>query len=328
MPKSPKQKQKLIILERIFREETDDDHGLSLSELAQRLEQYGIGSERKSLYDDIQTLCDLGLDIESDKRARNTTYYLASREFEAPELHLLANAVASSKFISSRKSAQLIDKIAGLAGKYEGSKLVRQMIVSDRLKSSNESIYYVISAANEAIQTKKKLSFMYYDYDKRKKKVYHDSKPLVITPRALVWKDENYYVVGYYDKYESYVNFRADKMEKAEILDIPAEKDDKFNVTEHCRRLFGMFGGHTEKVRLRFDDSLAGVVIDRFGQKLPFVSAENGFYIETELAVSPVFFGWLFQFGDKAEILAPEEVRDEFAKFGRKTLKQYTKKRK
>ncbi len=329
MPKSPKQKQKLIYLAKIFMEETDDEHKLSLSQLGQLLEQqYGVGSERKSLYDDIDILRDMGLDIECDMCARNTTYYLASREFEVPELHLLANAVACSKFISSRKSVQLINKIAKLAGQYEGGKLVRQMIVSDSAKSTNESIYYTISAANEAIQRKRKLSFLYFDYDARKKKVYHDGKePLVITPRALVWNNENYYVVGYYEKYDKYVNFRADKMEKTEILDIPAEKDDKFNVTEHCKRLFGMFGGHDETVRLRFDDGLAGVVIDRFGQKIPFVTTDNGFYIETELTVSPTFFGWLFQFGDKAEILAPQEVRDEFSKFARKTLKQYNKRK-
>lgn len=327
MPKSANQKQKLLILERIFREETDEEHGLSISQLEERLTRMGIACERKSLYSDLETLRQVGLDIVSDRRARNTVYFLGEREFEEPELHLLASAVASSKFISNRKSVSLINKLARLAGKYQGSRLVRQMIVSDRVKSTNESIYYNISYVNEAICGKKQISFLYYNYDSRKKKVYHnDKEPLKVTPRALVWKDENYYVVGWYEKYGKYVNFRADKMERVTVLDEPAFKDADFDIGRHCGRLFGMYGGHGERVTLRFDNSLAGVAVDRFGTGTTFlVSDENSFELKAELDVSPVFFGWLFQFGDKAEIVSPEEVRREFKRYALDTLKQYRK---
>lgn len=327
MPKSQNQKQKLLLLEKLFREETDDNNRLTIAEIEQKLSRQGVACERKSLYSDIEALRQAGLDIVADKHARNTVYFLANREFQQPELYLLANAVASSKFISNKKSHELIGKISRLACKYEANRLVRQIIVSDRVKSTNESIYYNINSVNEAISANKQISFLYYNYDEKKRKVYHnDRKPLVVSPRALVWKDENYYVVGYYEKYKGYVNFRADKMMRVEILEQPSAKDPHFDVDGHCRRLFGMFGGKSEKVRMRFDNSLAGVAVDRFGLKTVFLNTGSSFELEAELDVSPVFFGWLFQFGDKVEILAPESVRQEFKRYALDTLKQYRKK--
>lgn len=327
MPKSQNQKQKLLLLEKLFREETDDDHKLSLAEIEQRLAGQGVACERKSLYSDIEALRQAGLDIVAEKHARNTSYFLASREFQQPELNLLAGAVASSKFISNKKSVELIGKIARLACKHEGSKLVRQIIVSDRVKSTNEAVYYSINSVNEAIRAGRQISFLYYNYDEKKRKVYHnDKKPLIVSPRALVWKDENYYVVGYYEKYGGYVNFRVDKMIRVEVLEQEAEKDPDFDVDGHCRRLFGMFGGHKEKVRLRFDNSLAGVAVDRFGLKTVFYNRGGSFELEAELEVSPVFFGWLFQFGELAEVVAPASVREEFRQYACDTLKQYGEK--
>lgn len=327
MAKTHNQKRRLLILERIFREETDENHGLSLAQLEALLGEYGVESERKTMYSDIEALRDAGIDIVADKQARNTTYFLASREFEQPELYLLANAVASCKFISSRKSVKLIKKISAIAGKYEGKRLMRQITVSDRVKSTNESIYYNINYINEAISAGKKISFLYFNYNEKKKKVYHnDKKPLVISPSALVWKDENYYVTGYYDKRRKHVDFRADKMEKVEILDEKSYKDPHFDIEEHCSRRFGMFGGKRVKVKLRFDNSLAGVVIDRFGIKTHFINDENSFDFESEIDVSPTFYGWLFQFGNKAQIIGPPSVRNEFRQFTEETLKLYGRK--
>lgn len=327
MAKTHNQKRRLLILERIFREETDENHGLSLAQLEALLGEYGVESERKTMYSDIEALRDAGIDIVADKQARNTTYFLASREFEQPELYLLANAVASCKFISSRKSVKLIKKISAIAGKYEGKRLMRQITVSDRVKSTNESIYYNINYINEAISAGKKISFLYFNYNEKKKKVYHnDKKPLVISPSALVWKDENYYVTGYYDKRRKHVDFRADKMEKVEILDEKSYKDPHFDIEEHCSRRFGMFGGKRVKVKLRFDNSLAGVVIDRFGIKTHFINDENSFDFESEIDVSPTFYGWLFQFGNKAQIVGPPSVRNGFRQFTEETLKLYGRK--
>lgn len=327
MAKTHNQKRRLLILERIFREETDENHGLSLAQLEALLSEYGVESERKTMYSDIEALRDAGIDIVADKQARNTTYFLASREFEQPELYLLANAVASCKFISSRKSVKLIKKISAIAGKYEGKRLIRQITVSDRVKSTNESIYYNINYINEAISAGKKISFLYFNYNEKKKKVYHNDKsPLVISPSALVWKDENYYVTGYYDKRRKHVDFRADKMEKVEILDEKSYKDPHFDIDEHCSRRFGMFGGKRVRVKLRFDNSLAGVVIDRFGIKTHFINDENSFDFESEIDVSPTFYGWLFQFGNKAQIVGPPNVRNEFRQFTEETLKLYGRK--
>ena len=327
MPKSQNQKQKLLLLEKLFREETDDEHSLTLAQIEQKLAQQGVACERKSLYRDMEVLRQAGMDIVADKRARNTAYFLANREFQQPELNLLVSAVASSKFISSKKSVDLIKKIAGLACKHEAKRLLRQIIVSDRVKSTNEGVYYNISSINEAIRRGRQISFLYYNYDEKKRKVFHNGKkPLAVSPRALVWKDENYYLVGYYEKYEDYVNFRVDKMTQVEILEQDAVKDPDFDVNGHCRRLFGMFGGKSERVQLRFDNSLAGVAVDRFGLKTVFEDNGDSFLLEAELEVSPVFFGWLFQFGDKAEVVSPQWVRDDFKRYALDTLKQYRKK--
>lgn len=324
MAKSQKQKSRILVLARIFREETDENHGLSLAQLEDRLREYGVESERKTMYNDIEALRNAGIDIIADKQARNTTYFLASREFELPELYLLANAVASSKFISKRKSFKLIRKISSLAGKHEEKRLMRQITVSDRVKSTNESIYYTINDVNEAIAEGKKISFLYFNYDEKKKKVYHnDKQPLVISPRALVWKDENYYVTGYYDKRRKHVDFRADKMEKIHILDEKSYMDPYFDISDHCNSRFSMYGGERTKVKLRFDNSLAGVVIDRFGLKTHFTPMGNAFEIEAEVDVSPTFYGWLFQFGNKAQIVGPPSVRNEFRQFAEETLKPY-----
>lgn len=324
MSKISNQKHRLLVLARIFRDETDENHGLSLNRLRELLNENGVESERKTMYDDIEALRRGGIDIVADKRARNTVYFMASREFEQPELYLLANAVASSKFISNRKSIQLIKKISAIAGKHEGKRLMRQITVSDRVKSTNESIYYNINYINEAISAGRKISFLYFNYNEKKKKVYHNEKrPLVISPRALVWKDENYYVTGYYDKRRTHVDFRADKMEKVEILEERVFKDPDFDINDHCNRRFGMFGGSRTKVKLGFHNSLAGVVVDRFGINTHFIDMGDSFQIEADIDVSPVFFGWIFQFGDKARIISPASVREEFKEFALNAVRQY-----
>lgn len=324
MAKISNQKHRLLVLARIFRDETDENHGLSLNRLQDLLNEKGVESERKTMYGDIETLRRGGIDIVADKRARNTVYFMASREFEQPELYLLANAVASSKFISNRKSIQLIKKISAIAGKHEGKRLMRQITVSDRVKSTNESIYYNINYINEAISAGRKISFLYFNYNEKKKKVYHnEKKPLVISPRALVWKDENYYVTGYYDKRRTHVDFRADKMEKVEILEERIFKDPDFDINDHCNRRFGMFGGDRIRVKLGFHNSLAGVVVDRFGINTHFIDMGDSFQIEADIDISPVFFGWIFQFGDKARIISPASVREEFKEFALNTVRQY-----
>lgn len=325
MAKSQKQKSRILVLARIFREETDENHGLSLAQLENRLKEYGAESERKTMYNDIVALQNAGMDIIADKQARNTTYFLASREFELSELYLLANAVASSKFISKRKSFKLIRKISVLAGKYEEKKLTRQITVSDRAKSTDESLYYIINYVNEAISEGRKISFLYFNYDEKKKKVYCNNKqPLVISPRALVWKDENYYVIGYYDKRKKHADFRADKIEKIHILDEKSCKAPDFDIGDRCNSRFSMCGEERTNVKLRFDNSLAEAVIDRFGIKTHFTPMGNAFEIEVKTDVSPTFFGWLFQFGNKAQIVGPSSVRNEFKQLAEETLKQYS----
>ena len=191
MPKSAGQKMKLLYLMRIFLTETDETHMLTVGEIIQKLDDLGVGAERKTIYDDIETLRQFGLDIVMDK-AKAFGYYIAGREFELPELKLLADAVQSSKFITQRKSLELIKKLEGLASIYDAGKLRRQVYVLDRVKSMNESIYYSVDTLHEAITDGKKISFRYFDYDIRKKRVFRrEGAPYIVSPVALSWNEEN-----------------------------------------------------------------------------------------------------------------------------------------
>lgn len=324
MPKSLNQKAKLLMLERLFAEDTDEENQLTLDEITRRLSSAGISAERKALYSDIETLREMGVDIIAQKAGRTTTYYQSSRAFEQPELQLLANAVACSKFITDRKSRMLIGKIAALASPSGKKTLNRQIIVSDRIKTMNEQIYYNIDRIGEAISANKKISFLYFNYDRSKKAVYHNNRqPMTVSPYSLTWKDENYYCVCYNEKHSAISSLRVDRMERVELLDDRRFQMPDFNAAEYSKTVFGMFGGEDERVTMRFDDSLAGVVIDRFGAGTNFACDEGSFSVSVRLRVSPNFFGWLCQFGDKAEIVGPRRVREAFEAHISAMMKSY-----
>ena len=328
MPRSSNQKQKLLILADIFRKETNEEHPISLARLIEILAANGIEAERKSLYSDIETLCQYGMEIEKTGSSRNTAYYYTGGTFGLHELKLLADAVACSKFITEKKSKELISKLSSLANDHDADELKRNVIVSDRIKNANEQIYYNIDTIQRAIREKKKIRFLYFDFDKKKNKKYHNSGAYSeVSPYALCWREENYYLVGYYGKYDGVTNFRADKIEKAEIIDekrIEPPKD--FNLNEYTKKRFGMFSGSDLRVTLRVHNSLSGVIFDRFGKNITIYSDddEDYFVINQPVTASPIFYGWICQFGAKMEILAPEAVREDFAEYVKKIYNLYT----
>lgn len=328
MPRSSNQKQKLLLLADIFRTETNEDHPITLARLIEILSNNGIEAERKSLYDDIEVLCQYGMEIEKVGASRNTAYYYAGGTFGVHELKLLADAVACSKFITEKKSKELVTKLSSLANRHDADELKRNVIVSDRVKNANEQIYYTIDAIQQAIREKKKIRFLYFDYDCKKTKKYHNGGAYSeVSPYALCWREENYYLVGYYGKYESVTNFRADKIEKVEILDekrIEPPKD--FNLNEYTKKRFGMFSGSDLRVTLRVHNSLSGVIFDRFGKSITVYNDdedENYFVINQPVTASPIFYGWICQFGEKMEILAPDNIRQDFRKYIKKIYNIY-----
>lgn len=327
MARGANQKIKILYLMKILLERTDEEHGLTLEEITQALADCGVEAERKTLYDDLEVLRLFGLDIEKRKN-KTVTYHVVSREFELPELKLLVDAVQSSKFITHKKSTQLIKKIESFTSRYEAQQLQRQVFVTNRVKTMNESIYYTVDRIHDAINNNVKISFFYFSWNEKKEKVlHHNGESLVISPWALTWDDENYYMIGYDAEDGIIKHYRVDKMLQITVTD---EKRDgaalfqDFDVALYSQKTFGMYGGKEEVVTLRCRNKLAGVVIDRFGADLPFFNVtDTHFDIRVKVHTSPMFFGWLMNFGAEITVRSPENVIEEYVRLAREGLAQY-----
>ncbi|MHC1693841.1 MAG: helix-turn-helix transcriptional regulator [Eubacteriales bacterium] len=319
------QKQKLLYLLKILSERTDERHPLSIRELSTALEEYGCQAERKSIYRDIDMLIQAGYDIQK-RKGRAIEYFLASRAFELAELKLLVDAVQSSRFITAKKSGELIDKLSSLTGRYEAGQLKRQVYISERPKNINETIYYSVDAIHTAIAEGKKISFRYFDYATDKSKIYRrDGEKYVLTPVALCWSEDNYYLIGYLSETGAIKHYRVDRITDTDILDQEADllPDPDFDVGEYCKRMFGMFAGERVNARLRFDTELTNVVLGRFGSDIVLNTCENGFEVDIEVAISPVFLAWMFQFGARAQIVSPDSLRQAMKKLLDENINNY-----
>jgi len=328
MSKSPNQKLKLLYLMKIMLEKTDEDHGLTLAEIGESLGTYGISAERKSLYDDIESLRVFGMDILKSQSGRNCTYRVVSRDFQMPELKLLVDAVQSSKFITRKKSDELIKKIEGFASIHEARQLHRQVFVANRIKTMNESIYLTVDHIHTAITLNQKITFQYFEWSPKKEKILrHGGALYCVSPWALTWDDENYYLIAYDGESEKIKHYRVDKMLGIKLLEEPREGKEMFadfDMAVYSKKTFGMFGGKEEAVRLRCKNKMANIIIDRFGRDLIMNCVdEEHFEITVKIAVSPVFLTWLMNFGSDIKILSPESVIDEFKKTAKEALEQY-----
>ncbi|WP_026528974.1 helix-turn-helix transcriptional regulator [Butyrivibrio sp. VCD2006] len=313
MPKGTNQKLKLYYLAKILKEQTDDEHGLTMPELIEELEMYDVTADRKSIYNDIEALNDIGYDIVGEKSGKYYVYHVASRQFELAELKLLVDAIQSFKFITEKKSNALIKKLTTLASKYEASQLERQISVQGRVKTMNESIYYSVDDIHNAISQNKKISFRYMTWDTNKKLVPKKEELYVVSPWRLTWNDENYYLIAFDSKEGKMKHYRVDKMEKIAILDEKREGKEHFKAdpVAYKNRTFGMFGSEdSTMVTLSVKDEMIGVIIDRFGKDIAIKPAKKKGWTETrvEVAVSDQFFGWIFGLGDSVKITAPASV--------------------
>jgi len=314
VPRYSSQKLKPLYLARVLLEQTDENNVMSTTDIVKALAAYDIPVERKSLYDDFEALRHYGLDIEL-KRGKNSGYYIASRDFELPELKLLVDAVQSSKLITEKKSRELIKKLSKLTNTAQAKQLNRQVHIQGRAKALNETVYYSIDAIHEAINAGKKISFKYFIYDITKTRVYKGSeKAYVRTPVAMCWNNDNYYLVTYAPQFENpYATYRVDRMTDVKVLEEKADKCNKkeFNLNEYLKQNFGMFSGETVKAKIAFDESLVSVVLDHFGADINLHRYDdNKFYIKADVSATPVFLSWIFLFGNQAEILEPECLRD------------------
>lgn len=318
MAKSEKQKLKMLYLLKMLEEYSDEEHPLTTAEIIQRLEKQGISCERKTVYSDVACLVDFGYDIIQVSNRRGGGYYLASRNFELPELKLLVDVVQSSRFITAKKSRDLIRKLEKLAGRVDAGKLQRQVYVAGRIKMENESIYYNIDQIHNAIQNNRQIRFDYMEWNLKKKLVPRGERRTV-SPWALIWRDENYYLAAYDGRSGILKHYRVDKMGNVEMLSEARqglEQFEQLDLAAYTNKTFGMYGGEDEVVVLEFPKGLIGVVLDRFGKDVDLRPVpEERFSVRVRVAVSGQFFGWLAGIGPQARILSPDKTKNAYQRW-------------
>lgn len=324
MAKSEKQKLKLLYLLDYLNQNSDENHPISTQEIIAHLEALDIKAERKSIYSDITCLQEYGVDIELQK-GRNGGYYIASRDFELPEIKLLVDAVQSSRFLTTKKSLELISKLERLASRHEAGSLQRNVVVSGRVKNMDECIYYNVDAIHDAIAAGSQITFRYFEWGVDRKRHFRD-KEYVASPYALFWDTENYYLIAHSQRH-GLTHYRVDKMVNIVQTGKPRYMDEEIrelDLTSYGKNVFSMFGGKAIHVKMRFVNELAGVVIDRFGTDSMLIpDGEQHFTFTAPVTVSPAFLGWVAQFGDRAKILYPEHVVLQQKELLQNALKQY-----
>ena len=328
MPKSEKQKLKLLYITQYLMEKTDENHIATTTELIDYLASNGITAERKSIYTDIELLIDYGLDIVKVK-GRPAGYQLVSRQFELAELKLLVDAVQASKFITSKKSRELIGKLETLCSKKEARQLHRQVVVTNRTKAVNENIYYNVDQIYSAIAGNVKIRFLYFEWNvKKEMQLRHDGAFYEVSPWLLTWDDDNYYLIAYDDESRMIKHYRVDKMLKLSLSDKKRqgkEQFENFDIAAYSKKTFGMFAGEEKMVTLSCKTNLIGVIIDRFGNEASLRENGDGFVlVRVNVSVSRQFFGWLTGLSDAVKIVGPKETAEEYRSYLEEILTNYS----
>ena len=310
-------KVKILILLDLLRQNTDEQHPMTTNAIAEGLAQMDIPCDRRTISQDIVTLNELGYEILSTMVGHEKGYYVEDRSFSIPELKILIDAVQASSFITEKKSQELTQKLASLAGTHRAEVLQRNMVCFNTRKHSNEKILYTVDTLEEAILTQKKVIFLYFDLDENRKRIYRrGGHHYVVEPVALVFNEDNYYLTCYSSRHDSTSNYRVDRMDSVEIIDEPcceraAQLRDQ--VSAYTEQAFKMFSGQTENIVLEFDRGLIGAVYDKFGEGTQMLPVGDNRCIATvKVRVSPVFWGWLFQFGNQMRLLSPAGVLSQY----------------
>ncbi len=327
MARSANQKLKLLIIKDYLLKNSDENHPVTIPQIIEELARFDIKAERKSLYDDLEALRVYGLDIVQSKG----NYYVGQRSFQIPELKLLVDSVQSSKFITQKKTMSLIKKIEELASAFDAQLLERQVYVRNRVKSMNESVYYNVDEISDAINQDRAIQFKYFELMINKQRhIRKDGAWYKVSPFALMWDDENYYMLAWDAEAGSIKHYRVDKMLEITALDQKREGKEAFakvDMSAYAKKVFGMFTGQDRQVKMRFTNNLAGAVFDRFGTDVMLIpDGEDHFTVTLDLAVSPRFYAWLFGFGTDAEILSPDDVREDASNMAQRIVEMYRNK--
>lgn len=319
------QKIKLLKLLELLRQETDEQHPLTTMDICNRLGAMGISCERRTLSKDVALLNEQGYEVMWRWVGKEKGYYIEDRSFSIPELKILIDAIQASSFITEKKTADLIGKIANLGGSHRAELLQGNMVCFNTRKHSNESIYYNVNSLEDAIQRQKKVLFRYFDLDERGQKTYRrDGHRYVVEPVALVFNEDNYYLVVYSSRHDNTANYRVDRMDHVEVLsDAVSEKAISLRggVAEYTEQAFKMYGGTPTDIVIEFDNQLIGAVYDKFGEDTQMMhSGENKCIATVKVQISPTFWGWLFQFAGLMKVISPDNVIEE----GKRCLVQLT----
>lgn len=317
MAKRENQKLKLYYLIRILQEKTDEDHGLTMPQIIEQLAAYDVSADRKSIYDDMEAMRTLGLEVNGEKEGKYFYYKLNTKKFELAELKLLVDSIQASKFITEKKSKELIEKLTSFASQYERTQLNRQLAVQGRIKTMNESIYYNVDEIHRAIAGNCQIRFDYMRWNLQKKLEKSKDKVYQVSPWALTFSDENYYLIAFDAEDDTIKHYRVDKMRHishTEERRLGKEHFKAFDMAAYTKRNFGMYAGEETKVTIAFPNEKVGILLDRFGTDIPIRASKKNGYSETmvDVAVSNQFFGWIFALGNEFSIVAPANVRKQF----------------
>lgn len=329
MAKSSNQKAKLLYLQKILLERTDDNHGMTMPEIIDALAAYGIKADRKTVYQDLDELREFGLDILKEQVGRNTIYHVGERPYELAELKLLVDSVQAAKFISEKKSQALIKKLEGLVSREEAKELQRQVLITGRVKTMNESVYYNVDMIHNAIRLDREIAFQYFQWNTEKETVLRKGGAAYrVSPWSLLWDDEYYYLAAYDGEAGIIKHYRVDKMLRINIEESPRRGREVFgalDLSAYTKSLFGMFGGEPVKVRIEAKNEMAGVLIDRFGKDIILSRTDDPdwFLTSVEVRVSALFLGWIFALGENVRIVGPDDVVEKMRREAERLTSQY-----
>ena len=325
MPKSDNQKLKIFYILDHLQKNSHENHPVRAADLIAMLDrQHNISCDRKTVYSDIAALQDYGIDIIS-LPGKNGGYYIASRNFELPELKLLIDAVQSSRYLTEKKSKELIEKLLNQCNEQDAKLMKRNVLVSGRVKSMNETIYYSVDTIQEAISQNKQITFRYFDWDFGGKRKFRE-KAYIASPYGLCQDNENCYLLAFSDRH-GITSYRVDRMMDISLLESPRTPCPELTgkaLHDHANRLFQMYSGDAVDVKLQFHNSLINVVVDRFGKDIMLIpDGSEHFNFTVRVAVSPMFLSWVMGFGAKAKILYPQSVADELCQLCKEAMNQY-----
>ena len=311
------QKIKLLKLYELLQQETDEEHPMTTMTIVHRLGEAGISCDRRTLSKDMAILNEYGYEFMWRKVSKEKGYYVEDRSFSVPELKILIDAVQAASFVTEKKTAELIDKIAALGGSHRANILKDNMVCFNTRKHSNEAIYYNVNYLEDAIHQQKKVIYRYFDLNEYGEKVYRkDGHHYVAEPVALVFNEDNYYLVAYSAKHDGTANYRVDRMDAVEVLDEPISEKVlqlRDSISSYTEQAFKMYGGQPMDITIQFNNKLIGVVYDKFGEGTRMVRlTEDSCVATVKVQVSPTFWGWIFQFGGQMRITSPESMIAEY----------------